>query len=223
MNYTVVILAIILVVIIFYMVFSDWFSTSKLVKQASLKNSIPDILAKDLVKPTSTRYAYSIWIYVNSWDTATSKPIFGRNGDIELALDATIGKFTCKLGPNVGDTSKDPSTITVTNNFPLQKWVFVTVSIDNTIADIYLDGKLVKSVQIAQVSPNDSSNVIFGKGYDIYIADLKRYTEVQDPQSVWNTYMKGNGGSVVNKVGSSYAVNLSILKDDVEWNKFNLW
>jgi hypothetical protein len=217
MNYTVVILAIILVVIIFYMVFSDWFSTSKLVKQASLKNVIPDIPAKDLVKPTSTRYAYSIWIYVNSWDTQTSKPIFSRANDIELALDTTVGKFTCKLGKT------NPSTITVTNNFPLQKWVFVTVSIDNTIADIYLDGKLVKSVQIAQVNPDDSSNVIFGKGYDIYIADLKRYTEVQYPQSVWNTYMKGNGGSVVNKVGSSYAVNLSILKDDVEWNKFNLW
>ena len=217
MNYTVVILAIILVVIIFYMVFSDWFSTSKLVKQASLKNVIPEIPAKDLVKPTSTRYAYSIWIYVNSWDTDKYKPVFSRANDIELALDTTVGKFTCKLGKTT------PSTITVTNNFPLQKWVFVTVSIDNTIADIYLDGKLVKSVQIAQVNPDDSSNVIFGKGYDIYIADLKRYTEVQDPQSVWNTYMKGNGGSVVNKVGSSYAVNLSILKDDVEWNKFNLW
>ena len=222
MNYTVVILAIILVVIIFYMVFSDWFSTSKLVKQASLKNVIPEIPAKDLVKPTSTRYAYSIWIYVNSWDTTTSKPIFSRKADIELALDTTVGKFTCKLGPYVG-SNQTPSTITVTNNFPLQKWVFVTVSIDNTIADIYLDGKLVKSVQIVQVMPNDSSPVIFGSGYDIYIADLKRYTEVQDPQSVWNTYMKGNGGSVVNKVGSSYAVNLSILKDDVEWNKFNLW
>ena len=219
MNYTVVILAIILVVIIFYMVFSDWFSTSKLVKQASLKNVIPEIPAKDLVKPSSTRYAYSIWIYVNSWDTDKYKPVFSRANDIELALDTTVGKFTCKLGKTT------PSTITVTNNFPLQKWVFVTVSIDNTIADIYLDGKLVKSVQIAQVNPDDSSNVIFGKEYkyDIYIADLKRYTEVQDPQSVWNTYMKGNGGSVVNKVGSSYAVNLSILKDDVEWNKFNLW
>ena len=174
-----------------------------------------------VANPQATRYAYGIWVYVNTWNSNIYHTVFSRANNMVVYLDKTTPTLICKVTMSDGTTQS----LTITDNFPLQKWVFVTVSIDNTIADIYLDGKLVKSVQIAQVNPDDSSNVIFGKEYkyDIYIADLKRYTEVQDPQSVWNTYMKGNGGSVVNKVGSSYAVNLSILKDDVEWNKFNLW
>jgi hypothetical protein len=112
-------------------------------------------------------------------------------------------------------------TIIVSNNFPLQKWVYITVSVDNTIADIYLDGKLVKSIPIPLVVTNASKSVVFGGGYNAYISQFQRWTTEIDPQTVWDTYMKNSGG-MTDMVGN-YNVNLSLLKDNVVSSNFALF
>ena len=53
----------------------------------------------------------------------------------------------CGSSESTGDTYSN--TIEVVNNFPLQKWVYILISYDNNICDIYLDGKMVKSVQLS--------------------------------------------------------------------------
>jgi hypothetical protein len=40
----------------------------------------------------------------------------------------------------------------VTQNFPLQKWVYIITSLDNQFLDVYLDGKLVKSARLSDVT-----------------------------------------------------------------------
>ncbi len=128
-----------------------------------------------------------------------------------------------KVSELVAD-SKSPI-INVTDNFPLQKWVFIVVSVDNYIVDVYLDGKLVKSVQISQVNPDSTSNVYVGSGYDAYIANFQRWSYPLDPQTAWNSYMSGNGGSSLGSMlgVNNYHMNMNILKGDVEQGKITFF
>jgi len=123
------------------------------------------------------------------------------------------------MSPSTANTSTN---INVTNNFPLQKWVCIEVNVDNTIVDVYLDGKMVKSVQVPQVVPDNVSDVNFGK-FDANIAQFTRNAFTIDPQTAWNNYLAGNGGSSLSSTLSSYNLTLSLLKDNVVTSKFSLY
>ena len=161
------------------------------------------------------------------------KVIFSRKKDILLYLDKSTASLLCTLNPTYtnntdataailpSNSSSTTGTITVTNNFPLQKWVYITVVVDNTITDIYLDGKLVKSVQIDQFYPDKTSDLHFGYGYDAYISNFQRWSTPLDPQTVWSTYLAGNGTSSIGT--NNYHMNVSLLKDNVEQKTYSLF
>lgn len=239
MNPLVIVLGVILVVIILMSTFSKFFSgESSLASKANLVNGIPDIPVSALSKKDSANRTYSIWTYVNVWTTGANKMILGRTGDILLFLDASTATLKCKVRPESasasgissdldkanGGTGTISNTIDITNNFPIQKWVFITVVVDTSgVCDLYLDGKLVKSVKITDVSIADSTQPIkFGKGHDTYIADAKFLPKTLGPKDVWSDYSKGNSGSSIKSAVGSYNVNLSILKDNVKTSSYTI-
>jgi hypothetical protein len=234
MNPLVIVLGVILVVIILISVFSKFFSgESALGKNANLQNGIPAIPVDSLSKKDSANRTYSIWTYVNVWTAGRNKMILGRSGDVLLYLDSDTATLKCKVNPDdldIGNTKANggtgtaaiiSDTIDITNNFPIQKWVFVTVAIDSGgVCDLYLDGKLVKSVKTsASTSVNETKPINFGSGHDTYIADAKFTPKALGPQDVWNSYSNGNSGS---SMKNSYNVNLSILKDNVATSSYSL-
>jgi hypothetical protein len=173
--------------------------------------------------------------------------IFSRNNDLILYLDQSNTTLTAVVNPQINSTNTSstspifvsdeskliksavlPSTVSpstkinITNNFPLQKWVYLVISIDNTVADCYLDGKLIKSVKITQVAPDKTADVKFGLGVDAYIAQFQRWTNPLDPQSVWKAYAAGSGSSLAG-TDSNYNVALSVLKDNVITSKLTLY
>jgi hypothetical protein len=96
----------------------------------------------------------------------------------------------------------EKSEITISNNFPLQKWTNVIVSVDTYFIDIYMDGNLVKSVainsnaQTAITVPNTNTVVInFGSEQDIKISRLLRLPYQIDPGTAYSIYSQGNGTS----------------------------
>ena len=238
MNPLVIVLGVILVVIILMSMFSKFFSgEAALATKANLLNGIPDIPVTALSKPEAFNRTYSIWTYVNVWSTGSNKMIIGRTGDILLYLDSDTAKLKCKIGPaaasggEVADLDKanggiDPisGAIDITNNFPIQKWVFVAAVIDSDgLCDLYLDGKLVKSVKTSAANSVDRTQPIkFGKGHDTYIADAKFIPKTSGPQDIWSTYAKGNSGSDIKSAVGNYNVNLSILKDNVATSSYSL-
>jgi hypothetical protein len=130
--------------------------------------------------------------------------------------------------PETGNPDgKDCFHAMITDNFTLQRWVYLVISVDNQFVDLYLDGKLVKSVKMANLPYQDSTNVVntnitaamakslnavnFGVLPGTYIANFQRWETPLDPQSVWNYYMQGNGQS--SKL-LNYNVNLDFVKDD---------
>ena len=117
--------------------------------------------------------------------------------------------------------------VVITENFTLQRWVYLVISVDNQFVDLYLDGKLVKSVKMMNTTYQDVNNVVsktitsdkaknlyavnFGWLPGVMIAYFQRWETPLDPQSVWNYYMRGNGQS--GKL-TSYNVNLDFVKNN---------
>jgi len=239
MNTIIIVLAIIIafLVYILYRYFTN--TSTQLNSTASLKNTVPPITS--INSPTSTRYGYSIWVYINNWDNNVNKVIFSRAGNLKLYLS----KSTPTLNLDVTMADGSTQTVIITNNFPIQKWCFVAVSADNQFFDIYLDGKLVKSqrmfvapsgsspVGIMPAKPSDSNVPIFlgnsdtstvpFTSFDSFVASFQRFTAPIDPQTAWSTYYAGNGNNSVSKAISPYGINLNILKDNTLQSQITLW
>lgn len=245
MNAIAIILAIV-VILLFYILYRFFMlKSTELTQTASLLDSNPSIPIEN--KPTSTRYSYGIWIYVNSWNSSIEKTIFERTNNIKLYFADTAPILKCDITmadgqPLAAGASAPTTTLEITDNFPLQKWVHIVTSVDNQYLDAYLDGKLIKSGRLyteavaadtaagttaspesTPKTPEDQAMTIGGgTNYDAYIAKFNHWSLPLDPQTVWSIYNEGNGQSGMNNYISSYGIDLSILKDNVEQSKYSI-
>jgi hypothetical protein len=225
MNPASIILGIIIVILIYvlYKYFTNDSTTLGALIDLSTTSETNALITKDKIKnSTSARYSYGIWLYVNTWETLNEKNVFYRkNGtdpniyDIRLYLDQSAPSLKCDFYT----TKKE--TVTITNNFPIQKWVYIVVSVDSTLVDTYLDGKLITSQQLTGI-PKVSDTDIFIGNFKAYADKFERWTTPMDPQTVWKNYMAGNGGSTITKMFSSYGIDITFKKDNVEQQKFKL-
>jgi hypothetical protein len=227
MNPAIIALGVVLVIVIVYMVFGNYLTgTTSVAKEQDMTKSIAAITADQLSVPDAQRYSYGLWIYVNAWPK-TETFIFDRPDDMKLVLLGTTGTLNLVVynGHKTTVPATPNKTITITTNFPLQKWTYITISKDNTTVDLYLDGKLVKSVAIdIDHKANATSSINFGMvrdGGSAFLAKFTRRPRVADPQSVWNDYMGGSGTGTTGN--GKMNVNLSLLKDNVETSKFAIW
>jgi|LauGreSBDMM110SN_4_FD.fasta_scaffold02205_2 hypothetical protein len=224
MNYTFIILGIILILVL-YVLYRYLYDRQTMVStKVYLKDKPPDKSFEELSNPASSRYSYNIWIYITTL-TNTSEKIFSiQDGD---GSNTALYKFELKAYSDGSLKYKINSfdDNIITSNFPLQKWVCITVSVDNNVVDLYLDGKLVKSQKFAaagMIAPTKTCKISFGNG-DIYVAQFERLPYPIDPQTAWDRYMAGNGGSYIGNSFASYGANLILTKDQLDMKKFNLF
>jgi hypothetical protein len=218
MNYTLIILGIILILVLYVLYRFVYDRQTMVSKKQYLADTVGDKKMGDIANAESARYSYNLWIYANT--ISGTEKIF--------AIDQT--KFKLEI-TNTGNLQFDISgnTNNVTSNYPLQKWVCVSISVDNNIVDSYLDGKLVKSQKIGEISvnkPTKTSKISMGKGDktgDIYIAEFERLPYPIDPQTAWDRYMAGNGGSYISNAFAAYGANLILTKDQVDMKKYALF
>lgn len=234
MNPIIILLIIIILLVLFYFIYKIIYpNTTSLNSVVNLGSGSTNIQITD-GQPKALNVSYAAWVYVNSWNN-TQKIIFSRKGDIGLYLDASTPTLYCDIAiAPIASTSGDLTynstnnvieanshsayasrTITVTNNFPIQKWVYVIISMDGTgFTDVYLDGKLVKSIKM-DLRPNlpDQNTAITlggGKPFDAYLSKFVRYLYTMDPQTAWNLYLYGNGTGL-----SQYNVDIAITKNGI--------
>ena len=234
MSPVAIILGIVIIILIYvlYKYFTTSTSTLGALVDLSKSSSGTAFTKKgDVINSTSTRYAYGVWIYIDSWDSNQKKDIFYRNkvgvsgstpehSDIRLYLDQFSPTLKCDFYTNISQTLPN-ETITITNNFAVQKWVYVIISVDNKIVDCYIDGKLVTSQQL-QNQPIVTDSDIFIGNFKAYLAKFQKMTSPVDPQTAWSNYMAGNGGNSLRKMFSSYGVDVSFKKDNIEQKKFSI-
>jgi hypothetical protein len=234
MDAWIIILGIIIVVILFFLIRYYFFSTNSLVSYADLSTIPADISSNIIVNPNSVLYSFGSWIYVNNFSNSVIYSYVQgggtRNTRDNLIFALTLGGTTGSgqsnspiLTATVSGTSGQSSTlnnVVITNNFPIQKWVYVLVSVDTMYIDCYLDGKLVISSPVKNQITNGPSTtpaITFAQpigsgltaGPNIKITKLTRWDHPLDPQTVWNEYSAGNGLSQ----GGNLTVGLFVNSD----------
>lgn len=235
MNITVIALGIVVIVLLYFlfkMVYSQYTNATKIY----LKDGTKSVNTTDLKNAGSTRYNYATWMYVNTWSNTRTKSIISRKSqiapgssyttttpDFMLWLDTTSPALKCFFAKN-GSTTTPPATpnmpsITITNNFPIQKWVYVIISVDNQIVDCYIDGKLTISSKLSDPPMISTEPIMFGDGGnpDIYLVSPIRTPSPMDPQTAWNNYLGGNG------MGSTNTnIKMSYIQDNIEKKYFSI-
>jgi hypothetical protein len=236
MNWVAVVLGIVIIILLY--VLFKYFTTSSttLSTNANLMVSNPPITS--INSPKNLRYAYGVWIYINTWDPNANKTIFSRAGNITLRLDKTTPSLYCDIAMNDGTKTS----VLITSNFPIQKWCQVIVSLDSQYIDCYLDGKLVVSKSVftgtaMPATPPDSTAagaIILGNspatsatasysGFDASIMGFTRWTGPVDPQTAWDSYMSQSGKGKMANALSAYGINLNILQDNIVQNTYRLY
>jgi len=212
---TITIVLIVIIVVLVYFLYRSSKSSSTVSKATvlNLNNSNSAISNTTLTNSSSTRFSYESWVCVNTWNNTIAKTIYlgGTSTDpvIKLSLAETSPTLTCTVKTSNTSASKTTSVV-VTKNFPVQKWVYIVISVDNTVIDCYLDGKLVTSQQLPNVAyVTDSYDISFGV-FDASLTGFLRNAFPLDPQTVWTKYMSGNG---ISSIGSSYGLTAAITKD----------
>jgi len=202
MNVTIIVLIIVIIVLLYFLYRSTKKASANSSSQLyNLNNGVTAINSSDLTNPKSQSFSYSTWIFVNTWNTTTTKNIYNNPNIISLDLGTTSPDLSVKIGTN--------PPMPVTQNFPIQKWVYVVISVDSQTVDCYLDGKLLRSTQLNTLPTiSDNYAISFGK-FDAYLTGFKYESKALNPQQVWTNYMKGNGYT-----GGKYGVNVAITKDD---------
>lgn len=228
MNYIIIILGVIIILLIYILIRYVMATSSELTAKANLNEDIGSVPIKN--GPSNTSYSYGLWIYVNSWDMSRAKTIFNRTDNMQLYLDQNSPILKCDI-LMTDDSSK---TIEITDNFPLQKWVHVLVSVDNQYIDCYVDGKLVKSgrayyetdeqITTPKQPPGVDKEMKLGgtTRFDAYITKFKHWDEATNPETAYSAYIEGNGQGVQNFM-ANYGLDVLVKKDDVEQSKFTLF
>lgn len=249
MNYVVIILGVIVIILIYILIRIVSASAVELTSSANLNDTISPI---DITNnPTSSRYAYGLWIYVNSWDNSITKIIYKRDENIKLYLDTDSPTLKC----DIKMTDDKEQSFEITDNFPLQKWVYIIISVDNQYIDCYLDGKLVRSGRAYTQNPASEENttgtntgtavdietiksfpktpsvtgnagkITLGGGitWDAYVTKFKHWSGPVNPETAHSEYLSGNGQSSFRNFFSRYGLDILIKKDDVEQTKLSIF
>mgnify|MGYP002840363724 FL=1 len=128
-------------------------------------------------------------------------------------------------------------------NFPLQKWVSITFSVYQNVLDLYLNGKLVKSVLGSTDSVIMSDNILVAlgnpfnvdtlgdnettvsnvtSGFKGYTSRLSYYNKSLSPKEAYNIYKNGPGTSYLGDILGDRGVNINFMDGEEVTNTFSL-
>lgn len=232
MDTSMILLGVALVMLI-YIIFFYATGTDNISARMDLAQSQTPIDSSKLTKPESAKYSYELWLYVygTKENAGTNVYLFSREGtdstsvaplkNIGLKLNGTVPSLTLDYTTKAtAIAAPAKASVLITDNLPLQSWVHVIVSVDNSFIDIYMNGKLVKSVKDATIATPSVDAPINFENSKTYLAKFSRTIMPTDPQTAWNNYLAGNGENPMKKLVGNYGLSLAFTKDNL--NAYNL-
>jgi hypothetical protein len=77
----------------------------------------------------------------------------------------------------------------------MQKWVQVTVTLNNKVCDVYLDGKLARSCILPSFYKVDKNNLTLRvseyNGFGGFVSNVSAYNYALNPEQIWRLFMSG--------------------------------
>lgn len=222
---TLFIVAVLAVVV--YVIYTFFIKKLKLLSNCRSGTKSLTIPAKKLHGNKHTNnYAYSIWFYVSDWQHRLEDPKDilirgGTNGTsnprITLAPYENNILISVDTYPTNGSQPSQSPTCSI-NNFPLQRWVNLTISLNNRTLDTYLNGKLVRTCILpapAKIDPNAPVKLTPDGGFKGWTSNLQYFSSPLNPQEAYNIYAQGpkcGGAGFFDK----YKLKLSYLVNNQE-------
>jgi hypothetical protein len=223
MDLILVILGIILIIVLYYFLSSS--GTTVLSNKLDLSIPQTSIPKEKISEPSSRKYSYEMWLYGYNFNgssnyivsRASSSSSSGKN--IGLKFDTSSPKLILEYTA----TATGDKTIPITDNFPLQTWTHLIVSVDDKYIDVYMNGKLIKSVQDSSIeTPSATATIDYGI-VNCYLAKLSRSVLPTDPQTAWDKYSAGNGENPFSKYLSSFGLTMTLQKNNQDYSKVTLF
>lgn len=215
MNAFIIVLLILTIVLMIYLA-SIYLNLNYLVRDSTSLNigtkpnaAMGTIAVTTLDSPSSTRYNYSGWFFINGNFTknGVDNVLFNRGTDFVVSLNgSTLNIYAGGVAPTVsplgtitpggsGSGSAAIKPLISMPNFPFQKWAFVVINVDGTTVDLYIDGKFASSVVAATAIGSTGTNPItYGNQFTQgNFCRFSRIASTINPQMVWQKYMQGSG------------------------------
>ena len=168
---------------------------------------------------------YDGWLFIsNAASTRNTKQVILKR---EFAI--------CMNGTSFGVYKRNSDgtlteVATATENFPLNKWVYFAVRYADKTLEIYLNGKLVKTVYFANetdlINTSYKKNQILEIGGSAngsnndkiagYITKIRRLTDPPDANYIWQHYLEGNGqlsGFLGSLFRDRYGIKVSVYNE----------
>ena len=228
MDYSTIILIIIFCITVYFIYTYLVFTSIIINKPVDLKVSAGSRLSYDATKmktPGSTRYYYETWIWIDSnFPVDTSNVIFNRDNYLVFVLKGSkLSLFSGGAVDAKGIYTTGDERIVYTTSFPFQKWVQIVLSVDGSVCDAYLDGKLIKTTTNWTPTTDSTKNITAGNIYTIgQINNFNYWPNTIDPQTVWNKYIQGNGQYGFTKYFQQYKVDFSLSQGNDQLYNFSI-
>jgi hypothetical protein len=248
MNVLIIILGIIVILLAYY-IYTIVTAIPSLADNIDLTKPPIVVKATSITNPYSINYTISVWIYVanfpqnNQIETFLSygfTPYIGPTSSLwTLQMDTMSPAMYCNILTTTGDGSNSYQQlpITITDSFPLQKWVYVTTVVSNNLVEVYLNGRFISVNSIdpnsegitvfvadASLDPTNGPTFTFGaqgtmaddgstrtNGSPIVLTHLSRWDYPLAAGDVYNVYHKGNGQES-NIWGPAYHLNINLAQ-----------
>ena len=215
MNYLAIGLVIIIVMILYNVYY--YLTNTTLTSGLQELSKQTTITYDKLKQPSSYTYSYQCWLYLSN---PANKQIFYR-GPSDLKSEFEVDISGQELILKTGTGAVEPTqTMTITSNFPIQKWTYLVVNVYNLQTfEAYINGKLSKTVNVSKnkspIPSSRTSSLYIGNGeLKGYVTKFTRTPEVLDAKTVWEKYIAGNGLSNMFSSLIPYGLNLSISKGE---------
>jgi hypothetical protein len=166
---------------------SDSFLINKPVRTvASFFNGLPE-------GDVNTNYAISMWVYISSNEKRHETDIFNYSNHPRLTYFNNMDNTKEEQNKIIVYFTNTNDTVSHTISVEQQKWNFIVVNYnDNGICDVYLNGSLVKSVDVGVSRPtyHISDNVVVGSDKGLYgsISNVGYHKTPLTPSQISTTY-----------------------------------
>jgi hypothetical protein len=110
-------------------------------------------------------------------------------------------------------------------NFPLQRWVNLIISLYGRTLDVYIDGKLVRTCVLPGVAKiNQKANIVVtpNGGFSGFTTNFQYWNDSTNPQDAYNIYKDGFGGSILGNLFNKYRIKIAFLSDNKEKGSFEI-
>ncbi len=227
MDLSLVILGIVLIFVLYY--FLNRSGTAVLSNKLDLSTPQTAIPIDKIPDPSSRKYSYEMWMYVfnfqgsNQYIISRASVADATKKNIGIKLDGSSPKLMLDYTATATGTPSTQKSVSITDNFPLQTWVHLIVSVDDKYIDVYINGKLIKSIQDTNIDTPSPTAIIEYGITNCYLAKLSRTSMATDPQTAWNNYTAGNGENPMAKYLSSFGLSMTLQKNNQDYSKVTIF